>query len=284
MIPVTFRKHPNTYNYIFPKFVTTNSSKTYEILEQLTQGGNSVILKVRYKDEDYALKCDVLDIGLAEEIKILKTLSEHDGKQYFISYIDEGILKTKEKRHPKTGRITSPSGLYSYYIMDLATQSFNDYMCKQKNKTFEVLYPQVKQLITGLKIIHEQGKLHRDIKPDNILMQNNALKIADFGLAVSSVIQCTTKQGPKYWPTPEYLGFCKDENFCAEPATDVFQLGCIIFYLFTGKYPIGNASIDLIDENNPIKNLLIGMLEYDNKVRLNNGITVWNELGKIIVA
>lgn len=282
MIPVAFYKHPNTYNYTFPKFIITKNQKKYEILEQINQGGNSVILKVRHNEEDYALKCDVLDIGMEEEIEILKKLSEHDGRQYFISFIDEGTLRTKETRQKKTGRVTSPSKTFEYYIMDLATESFNDYMCKQKNKSFDALFPQVKQLITGLKIIHEQGKLHRDIKPDNILMQNNALKIADFGLAVSSVKKCSSKQGPKYWPTPEYLIFCKNEKLCAEPTTDVFQLGCIIFYLFTEKYPIGNASMNLIEEDNPIKDLLLGMLEYDHKIRLKDGSIVWNELGKII--
>lgn len=284
MISVSFKKYPKTNNYTFPKFIVTNSGQKYEVIEQITQGGNSVIIKIRDNGEEYALKCDILNIGMTEEIEILKKLSAHDGKQYFISYIDEGTLSTKETRQKRTGKVTSPSETFDYYIMDLATQSFNDYMCKQKNKTFDVLYPQVKQLITGLKIIHEQGKLHRDLKPDNILMQNNALKIADFGLAVSSVKQCTSKQGPKYWPTPEYLGFCNSEYLCAEPATDVFQLGCIIFYLFTGKYPIGSASLDLIDEHNPIRELLVGMLEYDHEIRLKNGTSVWNELGKIIVA
>lgn len=88
------------------------------------------------------------------------------------------------------------------------------------------------ELAEGLAAVHEAGLLHRDIKPDNILVAgDNSLLLADVGFAASSAPNAIT---PAYL-APELL-----EGAAASPAADQYALALSLCEAFTGKRP-GNA-------------------------------------------
>ncbi|KAG8388554.1 hypothetical protein BUALT_Bualt02G0137500 [Buddleja alternifolia] len=96
----------------------------------------------------------------------------------------------------------------------------------------------VKSLLLGLSFIHRSGCIHRDIKPDNILLDGNGnVKIADFGLAKKYGIKeyGTNKRkkgciGTSLYMAPEII-----ENEVYEPPVDIWALGCTVVEMITRK-------------------------------------------------
>eukprot|EP01084_Bolivina_argentea_P264255 447576_1 len=93
-----------------------------------------------------------------------------------------------------------------------------------------------KQLISGLETFHQVGICHRDIKPQNLLLDANfQLKIADFG--VNKVFETDNNVGTRGYQAPEIL---KKKEYT--PACDIFSCGVVLFILLAGYPPFECAS------------------------------------------
>jgi len=99
----------------------------------------------------------------------------------------------------------------------------------------------VTQTLHGLRYLHEQGVLHRDIKGANILTtKDGSVKLADFGVAMSMSDASETGNsdrdadvvGSPYWMAPETIEMQTPTTGC-----DIWSLGCTIIELLTGKPP-----------------------------------------------
>ncbi|KAJ5906473.1 Tetratricopeptide-like helical [Penicillium subrubescens] len=119
------------------------------------------------------------------------------------------------------------------------------------------------QVLDGLNMMHRNGFAHRDLKPNNILIESHPphdwwIKLADFGITKrveEGRGQTTTITGTPRYFAPEIWGFSKRENAYA---SDIWALGEIIFEVLTKKPAFGNpASIAgyKSDEQFPIKSL-----------------------------
>lgn len=106
----------------------------------------------------------------------------------------------------------------------------------------------------GLKALHQREIIHRDIKPDNIMIGNEELKLTDFGLAkFEDDSQELTKHGAIIG-TPYYMA---PEQCLGKPATklsDIYSLGLTFYYMIKGSLPYkGENTLEIITEriNNP---------------------------------
>ena len=83
----------------------------------------------------------------------------------------------------------------------------------------------MRQTLLGLSHIHKAGFFHRDIKPDNIMIAINAVKIADFGLAREIRAQgpCTEYVSTRWYRAPEVLLHSRRYSW----QMDIFAVGCI---------------------------------------------------------
>lgn len=90
----------------------------------------------------------------------------------------------------------------------------------------------------GLAAAHSAGILHRDLKPDNVMLTHQGVpKITDFGLAKRVVLNSSEEKKQEFVGTP---GFMAPELFDHHPTTtasDVYALGACYFYLLTGQLP-----------------------------------------------
>ena len=98
------------------------------------------------------------------------------------------------------------------------------------------------QLTLGVKEAHRNGIIHRDIKPQNILITDSGiLKIADFGIAMiqslSQVTEASTIMGSLHYLAPEIV---RGEK--ATPQSDIYALGIIFYELLRGKVPFNDEA------------------------------------------
>lgn len=95
------------------------------------------------------------------------------------------------------------------------------------------------QVASGLSAAHKNGLLHRDIKPDNILLENSSdikVKIADFGLATMADDTRITRTG-SISGTPMYMSPEQALEQAVDHRSDLFSLGSVLYLMATGRAP-----------------------------------------------
>ena len=110
----------------------------------------------------------------------------------------------------------------------------------------------IKEILSGLQFLHDQGILHRDLKPKNILVDiEGHMKLADFGIrSVLNENETTVRTdaaGTKDWMAAEVI--CNvDENVKGrfKKKSDIQSAGMIAFFILTkGKHPFGSTLYDI---------------------------------------
>lgn len=207
----------------------------FEVIRQLGQGGMGKVYLVYHKATARLLALKEMNIDnphlgarFTREIKLMQKV-RHDN---VLRYIDRGQNK-------KTGK--------PYMVMEYAAQgSLNDVIAKERvHLSANQAVGHVIEALEGLMHVHAQGIVHRDIKPDNILLKNNSgdrsvSKLADFGLARqfskaggTILTQLGAAMGTVLYMAPEQF---LDAHNVREPA-DIYAMGVTLYHLLTGKYP-----------------------------------------------
>ncbi|MEO7660691.1 MAG: serine/threonine-protein kinase, partial [Pyrinomonadaceae bacterium] len=114
------------------------------------------------------------------------------------------------------------------------------------------------QIASALKAAHEAGVVHRDLKPDNIMLRSDgSVKVVDFGLAKASghamsggeanTLEAVTTSPGIILGTPRYMSPEQTRGISLDGRSDIFSLGIIVFEMLTGSSPFGvGSTVDII--------------------------------------
>jgi serine/threonine protein kinase len=111
-----------------------------------------------------------------------------------------------------------------------------------------------KQACLGVQTIHEAGLVHLDLKPENLLIQDGVIKVADFGLARSVYQMSMTSpelirdgMGTPPYMAPEQIMAARPKD--VDHLADIYALGCILFELLDGEPPYAGTPREILDKH-----------------------------------
>ena len=250
---------------------------SYRILDKLGSGGFSTIYRVESGDEVFAMKTPK-DIGmdLDETIEINERDIQKFRREASIWAKLTDILPDDVVRLVDVGLQPFP-----WFVMELASHSLRDVL---KDATYDERIEITLDVLSKFDRIHHQGIVHRDIKPENILFIDDELKITDFG--ISKLVNSTTRStlgvsGTCYYMSPEQIQ--KSRFGGVDWRTDIWQLGVLIYEIFTSRFPFDSESpyeitsnimheepaliSDYLEELEPLDNVLLKALRKEKKRR-----------------
>jgi eukaryotic-like serine/threonine-protein kinase len=204
----------------------------YEILKFIGGGGMSRVYLAHdiILDRDVAIKVLNYDFSNEEELKR--------------RFMREALSATS-LTHPHIVDIydVGEDGDIHYLVMEfIEGQTLKEYITSNGPLAPEQALPIMRQLVSAISNAHYNGIVHRDIKPQNILMdQDGNVKITDFGIAMALSATAYTKTN-SVLGTVHYLSPEQARGGMATKKSDIYSLGIVFYELLTGKLPFSGES------------------------------------------
>ena len=210
-------------------------SGRYEIIEQVGVGGMSYV----YKAYDTKKKKIVAIKMLREELAI--------DEEFVNKFKSEALACIDIKHNNVIGAYdVVDEGNMHYIVMEYVDgTTLNKYIKNKGKLTNEETVNISLQVAKGIQAAHKKGIIHRDIKPQNIVINDkNIVKITDFGIA--RAITSTTKNisviGTVHYISPEQV-----RNTKVDFRSDIYSFGCTMYEMITGVVPFeGDTPLDII--------------------------------------
>lgn len=204
----------------------TYLQERYEILEKIGSGGMSVV---------YKAKCHTLNRLVA--IKVLK--EEFASDENFVSKFKMEAQAAARLSHPNIVNVydvVDEENLH-YIVMELIEGiTLKSYIEKKELLDSKEAIGIAIQVAQGIAAAHEQHIIHRDIKPQNmIISKDGKVKVADFGIAravSSQTVNSSAAVGSVHYISPEQArgGYCDERS-------DIYSFGITLYEMVTGRVP-----------------------------------------------
>lgn len=205
----------------------------YRIDRAIARGGMSTVYR-----------CLDLRLGRAVAAKVM------DG-----DYLDDPISRDRftrearamaQLRHPNVLSVYdfSSTGEHIFLITELITGgTLGELLAESGPLDPATATMMLRSVLLGLSVAHDNGLVHRDIKPHNVLIDaDGSIKLADFGLV--RAMNNPQKTSNQIVGTVSYISPEQVDGTQITPATDVYSAGIVLFELLTGKVPfVGETSL-----------------------------------------
>lgn len=203
----------------------------YEILERIGTGGMAIV---------YKAKCHRLNRLVA--IKILK--SDLAQNEEFRRRFNAESQAVAQLSHPNIVSVydVSRGGDMEYIVMELIDGiTLKQYMEKRGQLNWRESLHFITQIMRGLSHAHSRGIIHRDIKPQNIMvLRDGSVKVADFGIAcLADSAQTLTQKalGSVHYISPEQA-----RGDRPDARSDIYSSGVVLYEMLTGRLPFEGES------------------------------------------
>jgi serine/threonine protein kinase len=148
----------------------------------------------------------------------------------------------------RTHDIGESGGLYYITMEFVEGQSLKELIAARGRLPASVVVPIAKQLCRALEVAHEAGVIHRDIKPQNMVVEGDGvLKVMDFGIARLATRTSGHTQAGMVVGTPEYMAPEQLLGDDIDVRADIYAVGVVMYECLTGRLPyIADSAITLI--------------------------------------
>ena len=202
---------------------------------RIGEGGAGVVLRARHR----TLRLDVA-------VKVLRPDLQRDAD--FVRRFEAEALAASRLDHPGITRVLDfgqePDGLLYLAMEYLDGTSVRDLLVREGRLPLTRALPLIAQLCAGLAHAHARGLVHRDVKPENLILipghdddghDIEQLKLCDFGIALR---HAGGRLEQETSGTPDYMSPEQIEGEPPDPRNDVYACGVVLYELLTGEVPI----------------------------------------------
>ena len=206
----------------------------YELIEKIGEGGMAIV----YKARDNKLSRLVAVKILKKEFANNKDISDKFKKEAtaVANFSDANIVNVLDVGHEEEGNI-------DYFVMEYVNGKTLKELIVEKGKlNYAVAISISIQIAKALECAHKNNIIHRDVKPQNILVtESGIVKVTDFGIAKSStsatITNTTTIMGSAHYLSPEQA-----KGTFIDSRSDIYSLGIVLYEMVTGVLPFDGES------------------------------------------
>ncbi|XP_047960300.1 mitogen-activated protein kinase kinase kinase 1-like isoform X1 [Salvia hispanica] len=181
----------------------------------------------------------IADDGVFFAIKEVSLLDQGEEGKQRIAQLEQEIALLRKFKHENIVQYygTEKDDSRLYIFLELVVKGSLLSLYQKYTLRDSVVSAYTRQILHGLKYLHDQGVVHRDIKCANILVHTNGLvKLADFGLAKATKLNDVKScKGTAFWMAPEVV---RSEGYGL--AADIWSLGCTVLEMLTRRFPYGD--------------------------------------------
>lgn len=216
----------------------------YELIEQIGEGGMAVVYKARDTLLNRNVAVKILKPEYTKDVKLVDNFKKES--QAAARLVHQNIVGVYD---------VGKQGNINYIVMELVEgEILSDYIAKNAPLDYKKAVAIGKQIAAGLAFAHKNNVIHKDIKPQNVLLTSDGIaKITDFGIAkiegkATIMGNVDTVMGSVHYFSPEQArGGYVDEK------SDIYSLGIVLYEMITGKVPF--------DGENPVNIALMQINE-----------------------
>ncbi|MCA9189548.1 MAG: serine/threonine protein kinase [Planctomycetales bacterium] len=234
----------------------------YEILDELGRGGMGVVYRARQR--------------AADRIVALKVIRE-DFLKSLPRSARAGMMERFRNESQAAARLDHPNivtlfdaGEFEgqpYYSMQYVDGESLSEMVRRRPLETRQAARYMEMVAAAVHSAHEAGVLHRDLKPQNILVtrRSDSPMVADFGLAKLATVESELTQSGQTLGTPSYMAPEQGRDAASVgPAADIYGLGATLYHLITGRPPFQAATavetLRQVLDDEPVSPLILNRL------------------------
>lgn len=220
----------------------------YKIIREIGHGGMAIVYEAYQQSLDRNVAIKIIPRALVEEPEYLERFKRE-------------ATAAARLNHPNIVSIHG-FGQFSntyYYVMDKAKGKTLDNLIEEKKRellksaqhfNIDDALKIITQTASALSYAHKQGVIHRDIKPGNLMIDEESGRalITDFGLARSAKWEKITPRATLFG-TPAYMSPEQSSGKELDKRTDIYSLGAVLYEMLTGRMPYpGSNALEVIDK------------------------------------
>src|SRR5215216_4937284 len=204
----------------------------YELQQKIGEGGMARVYQGR-------------DMRLNRQVAVKVLHSHYATDAGFLQRFHHEAQAAANLRHPNIVDVydVGQDGDIHYIVMEYVEGSdLKGAIARNVPLPIEQAVPIAEAVARALEAAHRIGLVHRDIKPQNIIVgPQGQVKITDFGIAKSSLSTALTETGVTFG-TADYISPEQARGQPATPRSDIYSLGVTLYETLTGRLPFGGDS------------------------------------------
>ncbi|MFQ6026215.1 MAG: serine/threonine-protein kinase [Dehalococcoidia bacterium] len=203
----------------------------YQVLEEIASGGQGSVYRAFDPQSGQIVALKVLHPGLTADANYLERFRR---EARMAASID----------HPNVVRVfeVGEAGGQHFIAMEFLPESLARIVETAGPLPVQRAVQFGLQIAEGLAAAHELGIVHRDVKPQNVLIgANGEAKVTDFGIARAQSFSTMTEVG-MLMGTPYYMSPEQSDGKQADTRSDVYSFGCLLYQMLTGELPFRGST------------------------------------------